>query len=146
MTIFRKLQQNARVHRERINQENFSVMLGVNIGGINKELAIARVSVSLFKVLIVEVGIGSKDVNAKVGSRSAHSFLRDKTGVSETIVQVDYLPCRRSNKCVVLLLTLTYIHVGGDSPESTVKIVCNREAESLKRLDMTDLIHDQGGA
>ena len=145
MSIFRKLQKNARVNSERINQENFSVNLSVNIKRINKELAIARGSVRLFKILIVVVRARREDIETKVGSRSAHSLLGNKTRMQEVIMKVHYLPCRRRHKCVVLVLTLTYIHVGGNSPESSIKIVCNGKAEGIKRLDVTDFILNQRG-
>ena len=146
MSIFRKLQHNARVHRERINQENFGVMLGVNIGGINKELAIARGAFGFLKILIVEMSVGCKDIEARGGSGSSDSLLRDKTRVKEIIMKVDDLPARRSNHCVVLLLTLTYIHMRRKSPESPIKIVGNGKAERVKRLDMTDITFNQGRA
>ena len=75
MTILGKLQHNARVNSERIDQKNFSVMLGINIGRINKELAIARGSLRLFEILIVEVGIGGKHLEARVSSGSSDSLL-----------------------------------------------------------------------
>jgi hypothetical protein len=65
--------------------------------------------------------------------------------VEEIVMKVHKLPFSRCNKCVVLLLTLTYIHVGGDSPEGPIEIVCNREAEGIKRLHTGDLTFNQGG-